>query len=238
MGQGSTFWFKLPLRLDYAFQALGRRDRGGKRSRSGSTFWFTLPLRLASACMRWRDYCARQVISTRTGISFLTGIVRNEGGSILKSENVAGMVPEIRASFPCFDAFKRNLLVVRRLTGKLDLQIGVDRRRGQGVFGQTEADGDQRELRAAGHLQHVQVAVAVPRIEGLHRGRNQEIALSGMANALPARRMTDAVGVMQGMRYMISEGGFVQNPLACPLPSAAQNPQSQQRFPRHGLPRI
>jgi hypothetical protein len=38
-------------------------------------------------------YCERQVISTRTGISFLTGIVNSDGGSILKSVNVAGMVP-------------------------------------------------------------------------------------------------------------------------------------------------
>ena len=40
-------------------------------------------------------YCGRQVISTRTGISFLTGIVSSDGGSILKSERVAGIVPDI-----------------------------------------------------------------------------------------------------------------------------------------------
>jgi short-subunit dehydrogenase len=32
-------------------------------------------------------------MSTRTGMSFLTGIVRSEGGSILKSVSVAGIVP-------------------------------------------------------------------------------------------------------------------------------------------------
>ena len=36
-----------------------------------------------------------QVISTRTGISFL-GIVKSDGGSILKSDSVAGIVPDIR----------------------------------------------------------------------------------------------------------------------------------------------
>lgn len=40
-----------------------------------------------------RHFSLRQVISTRTGISFLTGTVRSDGGSILKSESVAGMVP-------------------------------------------------------------------------------------------------------------------------------------------------
>jgi hypothetical protein len=35
-------------------------------------------------------------MSTRTGISFLTGIANSVGGSILKSDNVAGIVPDIR----------------------------------------------------------------------------------------------------------------------------------------------
>ena len=39
-------------------------------------------------------------MSTRTGISFLTEIARSEGGSILKSDNVAGIVPEILIWFP------------------------------------------------------------------------------------------------------------------------------------------
>jgi len=46
-------------------------------------------------------YCGRQVISTRTGISFLTGRVSSVGGSILKSVSVAGIVPDILISFPC-----------------------------------------------------------------------------------------------------------------------------------------
>jgi len=45
-------------------------------------------------------HCGRQVISIRTGISFLTGIARSDGGSILKSESVAGIVPDIRIWFP------------------------------------------------------------------------------------------------------------------------------------------
>jgi hypothetical protein len=34
------------------------------------------------------------------GIPFLTGIVNTLWGSILKSESVAGIVPDIRISFP------------------------------------------------------------------------------------------------------------------------------------------
>ena len=46
----------------------------------------------------------RQVISTRTGISFFTGMASSEGGSILKSVSVAGIVPEILASAPCVES--------------------------------------------------------------------------------------------------------------------------------------
>lgn len=60
---------------------------GGPRAASGGR-----PLVYGAGC---------QVISTRTGISFLTGMVRRVGGSILKSARVAGMVPETRISFPC-----------------------------------------------------------------------------------------------------------------------------------------
>jgi hypothetical protein len=50
---------------------------------------------------RGRNYfTARQVMSIFTGISLLIGIVRNEGRSILKSEQVAGTVPAIFTSEP------------------------------------------------------------------------------------------------------------------------------------------
>ena len=45
-------------------------------------------------------FCFCHVISTRTGISFFTAIPRRDGGSILKSDSVVGMVPVIRVSFP------------------------------------------------------------------------------------------------------------------------------------------
>lgn len=46
-------------------------------------------------------YIVRQVISTRTGISSFVGIASSDGGSILKSVILAGIVPEIFASLPC-----------------------------------------------------------------------------------------------------------------------------------------
>ena len=55
-------------------------------------------------------YCRRQVMSTRTGISFLTGMVRSDGGSILKSESVAGMIPVIWVSPLCFSTLKGTFL--------------------------------------------------------------------------------------------------------------------------------
>ena len=55
------------------------------------------PLQLT---MKLDVHIFRQVISTFTGISFLMGTVRNDGRSILKSEQVAGIVPVIRTSLP------------------------------------------------------------------------------------------------------------------------------------------
>src|SRR5579872_7022785 len=46
-------------------------------------------------------YIECQVRSTRTGMSFLMGMVRSDGGSILKSVSLVGIVPVIWVSFPC-----------------------------------------------------------------------------------------------------------------------------------------
>lgn len=45
-------------------------------------------------------HCGIQVVSTVTGISLWMGTVRNDGRSILKSEQVAGIVPVISTSLP------------------------------------------------------------------------------------------------------------------------------------------
>jgi hypothetical protein len=69
--------------------------------------WCALECQLAFRASRWLlGHCGRQVISTRTGISFLVGIVKSVGGSILKSDSVAGIVPEIRVSLPSVTSWK------------------------------------------------------------------------------------------------------------------------------------
>lgn len=64
------------------------RDHRGSQCRPGG---FT-PMTYA--------YCVAQVISTRMGTSFFTGTVSNDGGSILKSESLVGMVPVMCFSLP------------------------------------------------------------------------------------------------------------------------------------------
>src|SRR5579864_4263919 len=81
------------------------------------------------------------------------------------------------------------------------------------LFRQPRADGDYGKLCAARRLEHVEIPVAVTRIKRFHRYRNQEIALSGVANALALRGMADALDLMQGMRHMIRKSGLLQYPL-------------------------
>jgi hypothetical protein len=93
--------------------------------------------------------------------------------------------------------FERNLFVLDSLAGELNLKIGVNGRRCGRRFGQASAYGDYRKLGAASDLNHVKVAVAVSRIKRLHGYGDQEIALSGVANALATRRMAHALGLME-----------------------------------------
>src|SRR6201987_3233756 len=63
----------------------------------------------------------------------------------------------------------------------------------------------------------MKIAIAVPRVKRLHRYRDQEIALSGVANTLASRRVADAVNLMQGVRHVIRESGLFKSPLAIRL---------------------
>src|ERR1019366_8111203 len=53
------------------------------------------------------------------------------------------------------------------------------------------------------HMLQVKIPVAVLGIERLHRRRDQEIALPGVANALAARLMAHPHALMQRMRHKI-----------------------------------
>jgi hypothetical protein len=106
-----------------------------------------------------------------------------------------------------------DLLVLRALAGELNFQISLNGRgRGSGLR-QLGAHGNHGKLRLARYLNHVQITVAVPGIEGLDRNRDQEVALSSMANAFAARLMTHAFSLMQGMRHMVGQCALLQDPL-------------------------
>src|SRR5579863_7300408 len=98
--------------------------------------------------------------------------------------------------------------------GKLNLQISIDGRRCGSRFGQAGAHGDYRKLRATRNLNHMKVAVAVPRIKRLHGYRDQEIALSVVANALASRRMAHTLRLMQWVRHMVGERALFEESLA------------------------
>ena len=56
----------------------------------------------SSAKPRQDYFSSCQVMSRRTGISFLMGMAKRDGGLILKSETVAGIVPVMRMFSPSF----------------------------------------------------------------------------------------------------------------------------------------
>jgi hypothetical protein len=60
----------------------------------------------------------------------------------------------------------------------------------------------------------MKIAVAVSGIKRLHRYRDQELALTGVANTFPFGRMAQTVGLMQGVRHVVREGALLQDPLA------------------------
>jgi hypothetical protein len=109
---------------------------------------------------------------------------------------------------------ERKLFICCNLAGKLDFDIGMNRRRSGCVFRQMSAHRDHRKLAAARDLKHVKIAIAVTGIEGLDGHCYQEIALSGVANAFPPRRMANTLGLMQRVRYVIRQGGLFEDPLA------------------------
>jgi hypothetical protein len=63
----------------------------------------------------------------------------------------------------------------------------------------------------------VKIAVAVPGVKGLHGYRDQEFALSPVANAFASRRVADAFTLMQRVRNVVRERGFFKNPKAIRL---------------------
>lgn len=112
-----------------------------------------------------------------------------------------------------FFHFERQLFVMGSLASELNLKVSVDgRRRGIG-FRQASTHGDQRKLRTACDLNHVEVAVAVPGVKRLDGYSNQEFALARVANTLPFRRVAYTLSRVQWMGHMVSESALLEDPL-------------------------
>lgn len=111
-------------------------------------------------------------------------------------------------------AVQWHVIVVNRLTGELNLKIGIDSRRVERRLREVCAHDHHGKLRAAHRLHHVQIAIAVAGVEGLQRDRNQEVATCGAAIALAFGVVTGAIDFMHGMRDVPGERGLHENPLA------------------------
>src|ERR1700692_1029475 len=110
------------------------------------------------------------------------------------------------------DLVKGDVSIVRCVAGELNGKVAIERRRVDGGLRQTKAHGDDRKLRATRDLKHVQVAVCVAGVECFYLDGQQEIALSGVANALAASSVAHAIDLMEWMRHVIGQDGLVENP--------------------------
>ena len=102
--------------------------------------------------------------------------------------------------------------VVGGVAGELYLEIAVEGGGVDGGFGKTKADGDDGELRAAGDLEHVQVAIAVAGVEGLDGDGEEKVAGSGVADSFAFGGVAGGIDLVDGMRHVIGEGGLVEEP--------------------------
>ena len=75
----------------------------------------------------------------------------------------------------------------------------------------------------------MQVAVAVAGIEGLDRNGDQKVALALMANSLAARRVADAVGLMQRVRNVVGQRALLEHPLVVGGEKVGQREQQKKR---------
>lgn len=102
--------------------------------------------------------------------------------------------------------------VVRGVAGELDFEVAVERGGCERSLRQAEAHADDGELRAACGLDHVQVAIAVARVEGLYGCGNQEITLAGVADPFTASSMADSIDFVHWVRHVIAESGLIEVP--------------------------
>ena len=127
------------------------------------------------------------------------------------------------------DQFEWDLAVVGGLSSELDFQIGFDRSRRRGRLRQTRAHCDHGEFSTTRDLEHVQVAVAVAGIECLNGNGDEEVALSFVADALAAGGVAHAFALMQGMRDVVGQGAFLEDPWVVSGKQGGQWEQEKKR---------
>jgi hypothetical protein len=72
---------------------------------------------------------------------------------------------------------------MRSLACELNFEIGLNAGVVGGRLRQARANGHHWKLGSAGNLHHVKIAIAVARIKRFHGHSDEEVALSGMADA-------------------------------------------------------
>jgi len=121
---------------------------------------------IAPSVIQGPVHCGRHVMSTRTGISFLTGTARSDGGRSLKSGQRGWNCSRYPNLISLSHQLERNLFY----TGRFWPANWISRSAWIGCrcgcrFGASCAHTDDWKLRASRHLQHVKIAVAVPGIK-------------------------------------------------------------------------
>jgi hypothetical protein len=87
---------------------------------------------------------------------------------------------------------KSDVRVVCGAAGELNFQIAVQRGLVESGLRQPEAHSHDGKLGAARGLEHVEVAVGIPGVKRLDRHGDEEVALPGVTDALPARGVDEA----------------------------------------------
>src|SRR4029077_19796994 len=108
---------------------------------------------------------------------------------------------------------KRHVLIMRSLACELNFDVRLNACGGGGRFRQAGPDSHHRELGSAGDLHHVKIAIAVARIKRFHGHSDEEVALSGMADALATSGVADAIRLMERVRDLIGESALLETPL-------------------------
>jgi hypothetical protein len=89
-------------------------------------------------------------------------------------------------------------------------------------------DDNHRILRAAHGFNHVQIPIRVTGIKRLHRNRDENLALPGVAGSLSFRVVTHTINLVHGVRHVITQRALAGNPLLILLRNSALT-QEQRR---------